>query len=89
MTVDQGAVLEFFPDGVGHREQEYALDQAKCLPTRFPTLDAVLHGHIQRIEEYLARFLEAHAVFAPVGQIFGLVPLESDMFHAIIIIIYL
>jgi hypothetical protein len=28
-------------------------------------------------------------VFAPVGQIFGLVPLESDMFHAIIIIIYL
>jgi hypothetical protein len=59
------------------------------LPTLFPALDAVLHGHTQGIAEYQARFLEAHAVLAPVGQIPGIVPLEADSVHAIIIIIYL
>ena len=82
-------MLEFFPHGVGNREQELPSTRTKGLPMQFSALDAILHGHAQRIAEYLARFLEAHAVLAPVGQVLGLVPLESNAVHAIIIIIYL
>ena len=74
---------------MGHREQEQVLDDTKSLPTEFPTLDAVLHGHIQRISEYLAGFLKAHAVLAPVGEVLGLVPLKPNTFRAIFVIINL
>src|SRR5208337_5640769 len=81
--LDPCAVTEFFSDGVGHREKEHALDQTQSLPTQLPTLDAVLYRHIQRVAEYLARFLKAYAVLALVGQVLGLVPLESHTLHAI------
>ncbi len=35
---------------------------------QFSALDTVLHGHVQRIAEYLAGFLKTHAVLASVGE---------------------
>jgi hypothetical protein len=55
--------------------------------TGFRILDSVLHRNVKRIEEYSAGFLKAHAVLALVGEVLRLVPLESQTFHAIIIII--
>jgi hypothetical protein len=74
---------------VSYREKEQVLDETKSLPNWFSTLDAVLHRHVQRIAKYLAGFLNAHAVLAPVGEVLGLVPLKPNTFPAIIAIINL
>ena len=71
---------------MSYREKEQVLDETKSLPTQFSTLDAVLHRHVQRIAKYLAGFLNACAVLAPVGEVLGLVPLEPNTFPAIVII---
>ncbi len=76
-------------ESVRHHQQEQAFHSAKGLPALFPIHNAVLNGHIQWVVEYMTGFFKTHAVFAPVGEVLGLVPLESDARHRLIVIIYL
>jgi hypothetical protein len=74
---------------MGHNEEEQIPYHAKSLPPRLPAFDTILYGHVKWIEEYGTRFLKAHAMLALVGEVFGLVPLESHAFHVTIVIINL
>jgi len=89
MTSGRRTLVVHFPNGVGHSEQDYPICQAKGQPAWFPVLNAGLNRYIQGIEEYRAGFLKADAVLAPVGEVLGLVPLESQTVHKVIVIIYL
>jgi hypothetical protein len=78
--------VTLFSDGMGHGEEEELPDHAKGLPSRLPTLDAILRRNVKRIVEYGAGLLKAHAVLAPVGEVLGLIPLEAYAIHSLIII---
>lgn len=72
-----------------HHEQENAFDQAKRLPALFSVLYAILHGYIKGITKDLTGLLKAHAVFTLIGEILGLIPLEPNLCHRMIVIAYL
>ena len=79
-------MIVFFSDGVSDREEEQALDCAQSQPTEFAIFDAILDRYEEWIEEHRARFFKASAVFAQVGEILCLVPLEAQIFHFPIVI---
>ena len=62
------------------------LDDPKRLPALFPVQHAIFDDHMERIKEDMTGFLEADAVLALVGEVFGLIPLEPDPIHCTIVI---
>jgi hypothetical protein len=69
------------PDGVGHGKKQQPFDYTESLPAKFAVVDPVLYRHTEGITEYRCCFFETHAVLAPVGEVLGLIPLESQIFH--------
>ena len=76
----------FFSNGVRHHHEQPVANLAVSLPALLPVLDAIFQRHKERISKHFAGILEADAVFAPIGEILGLVPLEPDTLHYNIVI---
>jgi hypothetical protein len=74
---------------VRHHHEQPALDLAIRTPALLATLDAILDRHEERIQKYSTGLLETDAVFALVGEVLRLIPLEPDSCHANIVIIFL
>jgi hypothetical protein len=54
--------FRFFPDGMGHQEEEMAFDESQSLPSLFTGFDTVLIGERERVAERSDRDLETDAV---------------------------
>ncbi len=66
---------------MGNDQQDSSTHATNGLPSLFTILDPLFGGHIERIEEHPAGLLEAHTVVSLVGDVLGIVPLESDARH--------
>jgi hypothetical protein len=77
--LNQLTVLVLLAHGVGHQEDDMAIDTPDGLPTLLAVFNALRNGERERIREDPNRGLEAHPVFASVGDGLGWIPFESDL----------
>jgi len=84
-----GAVPVFLCRRVRHHHKKPAIDLAKGLPALFSVYDSILQRDKKRIAEHFAGILEADAVFALIGTVLCLIPLESDFVYIHIVTTFL
>ena len=83
---DGSPVNIFLSRGVSHHHKQSIANLAKRLSALFTILNPLFQGHVQRIPKDFRRIFETDPVFALVGEVLGLVPLEPDSVHYIIVV---